>query len=322
MSEDKDSARAAPEGDRPQKVPYAGLTGGASAPTARDPPGVAAPIAPREVSALLRYAVETGIDTEGQTVSALQQALTEYEQASAEDSLARHDTMVTRYAALAALTSPVNGRTLLDTQNANRHLFPLFFLTLVLLAVAVGNEILAGLLSGTNAPAGGGLLMLWTLQRHVLSHLSPFVWAGLGACVYLLKKLYDIAQERCFDSARLHGWFLRVILAAILGAVVLYLFDPVPISENGVPLDTKAIAFLVGLGVKVVYGALEKAVETFAEKLNLAAIRRSRAQTSDARTFLTQKATGKATLQDRERARVINELLNELGQQQSAQSER
>lgn len=278
-------------------------------------PDVATPLTVDEVDALVRYAAEAGVDPQGTTLAALQEALTDFQKASAEECGKKHDVLISRYAALSALTRPVNGRTLLDTRCANRRIFPLFLLTLVLLVVAVGNEVLISWLSEIDTPEGGWPMFFWFVQKHVLEHISPFVWGGLGACVYLLKKLYDIAQDRYFDRSKLHGWFLRVILAAVLGAVVLYLFDPAALAGEGVPLDKKAVAFLVGLGVKVVYGALEKAVDELAKKLNLVAIRREHARTTDARVFLGQKLGEKAATEDAERQRVLNELLNELDRQ-------
>ena len=99
-------------------------------------------------------------------------------------------------------------------------------------------------------------------QEYLLDPLSPMAWAGLGSCVYLLKRLTDIAAERQFDSAFLQGWKTRILLGAVLGGVILYIFDTDFIV--GTEFDSNGVAFLTGLGVKVVYGALEKLVDTLA----------------------------------------------------------
>ena len=62
----------------------------------------------------------------------------------------------------------------------------------------------------------------------------------------------------------------------MLGAIVVTIFDSSTFTEAGVNLEDSAIAFLAGLGVKVVYGAIERTVETLASKLNLDALRKAR----------------------------------------------
>lgn len=110
-------------------------------------------------------------------------------------------------------------------------------------------------------------------QRYVLNNLSPFFWGGLGACVYLMKRLTDLAGDRAFDRKQMQGWQTRILLGAILGAVIQYIYSPTKIAETGVSIDLKALAFLTGLGVKVVYGAIEKTLDVLAQKMNLSAIR-------------------------------------------------
>ncbi len=59
------------------------------------------------------------------------------------------------------------------------------------------------------------------------------------------------------------------------------MFDPSTLSADSLPLRPAAVAFLIGLGVKPVYGALEKTIETLSEKLNLESIRRVPAPKGD-----------------------------------------
>ena len=139
-------------------------------------------------------------------------------------------------------------------------------------------------------PEEGMLHILYLVHQHVLNILEPFVWGCLGACVFLLKSLYDIAQDRQFDKERLHGWWLRVVLGGVLALVVVRLFNLKDLGAvEGVEIDAVAIAFLVGLGVKVVYGAFERMVGLLADKMNLGALRRARIQADDVQAIAAAK---------------------------------
>jgi hypothetical protein len=266
--------------DGKQKAAAANKDGSSSQGTRRR--DISQPLVLEEVNALIRYASERGIDPGGTALAALNKVVVEYEGARQGQKAQKQGELLKHYATLTAKTAPVNGRTLLDTNQANRQLGTLALLTIVLLALVIANGIFALWFGDQIEPEEGLQLGLLYTQRYVLGYLAPFLWGGLGACVYLLKRLYDIAADRAYDRAQLKGWTLRVLLGAILGAVVVHLFDLSTLTAGGVPLEANAVAFFVGLGVKVVYGAFERMVEVLADKLNLGAIRRAQTQTTDA----------------------------------------
>lgn len=239
-----------------------------------------------EVTALIRYASEQGLDKEKAILKHLSIALGAYENAAPEDRAEMAGEVLGHYASLTALTKPVNGRTLLDTNQANRTLGWLAFVSLVFLFAGLGISMLGDWLANQPEPEEGTHLTLFLFHRHVLNILEPFVWGSLGACVYLLKALYDFAQDRQYDKERLHGWWLRVVLGGVLALVVVRIFDLKAIGTvEGAELDSVAVAFLVGLGIKVVYGAFERLVGVLAEKMDLGAIRRERIQSADVQTI-------------------------------------
>jgi hypothetical protein len=243
-----------------------------------------------EVTALMRYASEQGIDQGGAILKPLNAALGAYKNAQPEDRAAKAGEVLAHYASLTVLTKPMNGRTLLDTNQATRTLGLLTFVSLLFLLAGLGISMLGDWLANQPEPEEGMRLTLFLVHQHVLSVLEPFVWGCLGACVYLLKALYDFAQDRQFDKERLHGWWLRVVLGGTLALVVVRLFDLKDLGTvEGAELDAIAVAFLVGLGIKVVYGAFERLVGLLAEKMDLGAIRRARIQSSDVQTVPAQK---------------------------------
>jgi hypothetical protein len=287
------------------------------------------PIVLEEVNALIRYASENGIDSPGPdpskpdetTLVLLRRAAAEYEpyyddKEMSPQKIEAEVRVLCQYARLTKQTRienyPINGRTLIETTFASRSLFWLFGLTFILLGLAVLNEIMAGWVQASDAPYTQFQQEIVFFQRHVLQHLIPFIWGGLGACMYLLMRLYNIATHRAFDRARLHGWALRVLLASVLAAVTLYLIDPTALSSNGIPLENKSIAFLVGLGVKVVYGVFEKLVHTLVEKFNLDSVRRQPSSSPDnnqLRDFLACALADPAIANDAKKRELLIELM-------------
>ncbi len=232
------------------------------------------PIEIDEVTALMRYAAERGIDPGDNTLSSLSAAVAKYNpDPKASDQSVQGD-ILTLYAKLAGATDHVNGRTLLDTERADSNLRTKFLVTLLLALLAISNEIMAIFFANMSDEFSGWMLYVVDFRAYVLEFLSPFLWGAVGACVYLLKNLYDIAAERKFDLRMQHGWYMRVLLGAIMAGVVYYLFGFTGVVEGGKEASGKAVAFLVGVGVKVVYGGLERLIVLIADKLDLTQVRR------------------------------------------------
>jgi hypothetical protein len=176
------------------------------------------------------------------------------------------------YAALCAITYPangVNGRTILDTKGMYLSIRRLLWIGFLFAVFAFGIEILDLYFNSIPHPDEGFDARLYMFHGTVLTFLSPFFWGGLGATVYLCKRVYDAIQEKSFDKDRIKGVMLRIWLGAILGATVQYLYDAENITTMAVNLGSNMVAFLSGVSVKVVYGALEKSVQSMAEAMNL-----------------------------------------------------
>lgn len=280
------------------------------------------PVVLDEVGALIRYASERGIDRSGEILINLSRALDAFATNTSKVALSSADRDKTEispreavlryYNQLSALTQPVNGRTLIDTEKAFWHIKWIMFWTVMFLILAVSNKILFLWFDDIPEPEEGLLLLLMNIQRYVLDYLSAFFWGGLGSCVYLLKVLSDRASERSFDRRQLQGWGTRIMLGAILGAVVQYLYNPSSFTSEAVKLDASAVAFFTGVGVKVVYGAIEKTIDTLASKMNLAAIRRGQSPEETVATYISQLA-GKT--QDASRRKLLQDLSADLSKQ-------
>lgn len=216
-----------------------------------------------EVFALLEYAASHGL--EDTKVEALSRAI----HAPEPDPSA----IAALYTGLVTVTKPISGRTLIDSRESGiKRLFGISMATTVFFILAIGNQIVDSWVADIVEPEEG----LWWLdvKRYAWDYLSPFFWGALGSCVYLLKAVQDAARENVYEHHWMQGWGTRVLIGGILAAIVLIMFDPSTLTAESLPLRPAAIAFLIGLGVKAVYGALEKTIETLSDKLNLESIRR------------------------------------------------
>jgi len=119
--------------------------------------------------------------------------------------------------------------------------------------------------------------------------VSPAFWGGLGACVFLLKTLSDKGRENQFDSRSLQGWRTRILLGAVLGSVIVYIYDPESFLEGSLQVDANAIAFFTGVGIKVMYGAIEKTIDELAQRFNLDSVRKVKSREGVIREYLEQE---------------------------------
>jgi hypothetical protein len=265
-----------------------------------------------EIMALVRYASERGLDPTNESIGPLYKSACEYRSVPDDQRCELASALVEKYGKLAKLTSPVNGRTLLDSSNIKTNLGWLFVYTFVFLVLALGNEVLNRWFGDIVQPEEGWLAAFIAVHRFAIDYFSPFAWGGVGSCVFLLKRLTDLASESTFNKSQMQGWQTRIWLGAILGAVIQHIYDPSSFTENAMRLDVKAVAFLTGVGVKVVYGAIEKTVEVLGEKLNLSAVRRGVVKGEAVRKFLGQKLSETDPAKDPDKRKVILSLIDEL----------
>lgn len=277
----------------------------------------------KEVEALMHYASKRGVA--GDELLTLHKAMgtynislnkecdTEEEECHVASERNANEAIVLKlYTELASITQPVSGQTILDTRHSKGTLIGIACVSILFLILAVGGRAFSSYLASIPEPEEGIWLIAFQVQLHLFAHLEPYLWGAVGACVYLLKALYDIAQAQQFDHTKLQGWWLRVLLGAVLAAVTIDFFDLNIILNNEVDYDENIIAFIIGLGVKVVYGAFERMVESLASKMNLNAIKQIRTQSVDARSYLKNKLSDAEEKDDTERKKIISSLLEEI----------
>lgn len=220
-----------------------------------DGEGSTAPKTPEALALAAYRRVRKHQEDQAMLVPKLYEAVVAYEKAPESEKPAVYAGILALYSRLTRLTAPVTGQSIIETREGPKELRYLYLGTL---ALVIG---------------GLSFRMLGVADNPAYAHCTPFIWGALGSCVFLLKYLYDIAQIQAFDSRRLKGLSTRVALGAILGAIVVQIAQP---NGNGEFLQEREIvAFLAGIGVRVVYGALEKLVQLVSDKLNLEPIRKA-----------------------------------------------
>tara|TARA_R110002167_G_scaffold41679_1_gene127295 strand:+ start:304 stop:1173 length:870 start_codon:yes stop_codon:yes gene_type:complete len=260
-----------------------------------------------EVSALLTYVSNKGLDVSTDILGPLYAHIAHHDllenkheskaQLSAIDgALNVHQA----YAKLTKLSYPVTGKTILHSRHYRESVNGIKRCALIFLAIALITSVLGLYLERTSVVDNIFCLFILNLHTYVLSPLSPIFWGGLGSCIFLLKRFSDIAADRTFDSDFIGGWQTRVLLGAILGGVIQFVFDPGFIIDSGV--NENALAFLVGVSVKVFYGALEKLIDAIAEKLNLNAIRRNKAEQNSFSESLVKRIAARNLTEEQRQA--------------------
>ena len=275
---------------------------------------------PVEVAALIKFASEEGIDTDDHLVTRLYFALLQFEddnsststvvQNGQQEEVLNSALVLQYYTDLTKLCDGINGRNIQYGRHIVYETKSFMITTLIIFVVCVTTLAIGSWVERD-------LFEFKTLEQelglHLVQFFTPFFWGALGACIYILKRITDEAGDHRFDPDKFRGWLTKLTLGAVLGGSITYIIDPDTFGQ--VTLSTTAIAFLTGLGTKVVYGALERVIDLLADKLNLDAIRKRQKPDKDAISqFLAERLGEINAGQQPEEYRVLVQLLEEHGQ--------
>jgi len=260
----------------------------------------------KEMRSLLDYTIRHGLDRDCIFINSLGKRLEEETAAKERPSIET----VCLYAKLCLLTKPITGRSLRSTSELEDHLASIARMAVVFLFIAIANESL----NVAHADATSGIL--FALHSYLLNPVAPFVWGALGSCVFLLKRLSDLAAAGAFDRYKLQGWKTRIVLGAILGGIMQFIYDPNSFASSGINLDANAVAFITGVGVRVVYGAIEKTIALLAEKLNLKSLSQQH-EGSPVVSWLNEQLAKTDADKEAEKRKLLMELLDEANQPKS-----
>ena len=237
----------------------------------------------KEATALAMYVARHGDSLSGKEAKDLYRKLiTAVADAKSVRSVANWKSLMGTYQEVTAVTYKergVNGRTLLDTQAklpvALKWLsVPRIRPTVIgvgLFALAMTFQVLEDWSGNVSDPGTltGVRALGYALISALYEFVAPAIWGGIGACVFLMKRLSDKLFEMAYEESRLRGDVTRIVLGAMLGVVVVVLFFPdfgeqIQFGEAG--LAPVTAAFVAGLGVKPVYAGFESLSEELARR--------------------------------------------------------
>lgn len=241
------------------------------------------PIIPiTQVRSLIAYVLEHSL-SDSQTINDLESAVHDLKSAEDEDArLAARMKINNGYSALTKTTYPVTGFTLEDTKYIWSYSWKIILLAVFFFSFAIASDVSALYFGDVAVPDEAGWeSRIYFINSYLLPLITPLFWGGLGACVYLLKKMSDHAQDLTFDSRLLRGEYLRISIGALLGSIIHHIYDPTVFVISTEDINGNILAFLTGVGVKVVYGGLEKTIDSLGKAMNLDSLRTSKKAVKD-----------------------------------------
>ena len=236
----------------------------------------------KEAKALALYVARHGDSLSGDDGQTLYHNLLEAIADAESDGVSKWKTLMETYAKVTAITykkKSVNGRTLLDTQaKASLIKWPFaprnrpISIGLILFLLAMILEVLIGWSSSISDPntLTGFKDLFYRIVSTLSRFLVPAIWGGIGACVFLMKRLSGKLFEMAYEESRVRGEVTRVVLGAMLGVVIVVLFFPSfgeQIQSGDTNLTPGIAAFIAGLGIKPVYAAFETLSEELARRI-------------------------------------------------------
>lgn len=266
---------------------------------------------PQEISALIKYASEQGM-VRDDLVPELFEELRAWEQAKAEDNLHLQQqatrAMLSTYTHLTRSLDGVNGRTLIHGRRLVGETRLFMATTFVFFLLSVGSLAMDSWIRAFGWPSSGWIAAYGEAIIHVITYFTPFFWGALGAGVYILKRVTDAAAENLFDPDKFRGWLTRLTLGGILGGIITYVIDPG--SLGTVELSLTAVAFLTGLGTRVVYGALMRLLQILSDKLNLESLRARRFDRDPISAYIAEEISRTNPATEPERYQILTMLLS------------
>ena len=110
----------------------------------------------------------------------------------------------------------------------------------------------------------------YLVSRTILELIMPWMYGGLGACVYLLRSAHTYIYLRTFDVRRKPEYSNRILLGAIAGGAIILFANNVAGDEGTViQLGSAALGFLAGYNTDLLFNAMERVSSALLPKLGL-----------------------------------------------------
>jgi hypothetical protein len=117
----------------------------------------------------------------------------------------------------------------------------------------------------------------WLKSRTFFEVLTPWMYGGLGACVYLLRSAHIFIHRRCFDVHRKPEYYNRILLGAVAGGAILLFVSEVTDDDGQViKLSSAALGFLAGYNTDFLFNAIERVSAALLPKIGVESVQREK----------------------------------------------
>ncbi|MCK4742917.1 MAG: hypothetical protein KAT25_03780 [Sulfuriflexus sp.] len=196
------------------------------------------------------------------------------------------------YRDLSNKLSPVNAETLRVTSEesskrtvltpfkgvsrAGRWSRMLMLYTFVFASAILFNEYLNITIGQFTPPDDEPFALLNILNWHIaLSVMVPFLYGGLGACVFLLRSCHLFIHKRTFDERRISEYLNRILLGLVSGGVItLFVNEVAGDGDDVIQLSAAALGFLTGYNNEFLFQTLERIAQALFPKIGVNSIRK------------------------------------------------
>jgi hypothetical protein len=112
--------------------------------------------------------------------------------------------------------------------------------------------------------------------RAFIEVTTPWVYGGLGACVFLLRSAHVFIHERCFDIRRKPEYLNRILLGAVSGGAIILFIDQLTDDQgNVIKLSSAALGFLSGYNTDFLFSTIERVMAALLPKVGVDSVQKA-----------------------------------------------
>ena len=113
-----------------------------------------------------------------------------------------------------------------------------------------------------------------TYTQVALSVMMPFIYGGLGACVFLLRSCHIYIHKRTFNPRRIPEYVNRILLGVVSGGVItLFVQEIGGDGDEVLRLSAAALGFLAGYNTEFLFQTLERVTAAILPKVGISSVR-------------------------------------------------
>jgi hypothetical protein len=120
----------------------------------------------------------------------------------------------------------------------------------------------------------------YRICRVIIELGTPWVYGGLGACVFLLRSAHVFIYQRSFDTRRKPEYFNRILLGAVAGGAIMLFVSQ--ISGDGgttIQLSAAALGFLAGYNTDFLFSTIERVMAALLPKVGIDSVQKAKPST-------------------------------------------